>query len=253
VAALVLGFVCAAGLSFKLLVTQRQREAALQQAREERAASEQVTQYLVSLFDAASPARTGGKPIEARALVERGQAEAMSRFADQPRMRLRMLGAAGSLYCKLGVPEKCREDTERALALLRQFPGEDRLLGAQLYYWHGKSLLDQAHFSEARRELEQAQSLYEGGVAPNDPRLADTFEAMGAALRGERKTRESIAALERARRQLQLPNGSDPPVAAGVLGELAISYQDADRADDAMKLARHTVDLIRARSGPDSL
>src|SRR3546814_9913272 len=114
--------VCSSDLYLKLLGTQGEREAALRRARDAADVSQQVNEYVVPLFDAASPEKTGGKPIEPRKLVDLGQAQLKLHFKDRPQLRAKMLGTIGGLYCRLGASEPCRKDLEQALAQQRAAP-----------------------------------------------------------------------------------------------------------------------------------
>jgi DNA-binding winged helix-turn-helix (wHTH) protein/tetratricopeptide (TPR) repeat protein len=253
VAVLLLGLGSTLALAFMLLATQREREAALQQAKQEASVSRQVTAYLASLFDAASPERTGGKAISPRALVDQGQAEIDNGLASDGLLHARMLETIGSLYCKLGLPEECRKDVEQALAYQRRGLDADPLALASALYWLGEARSQEARHVEAERAFREALPILESNLGPKDARHTDALVSLGSVLRSVGKTGESVSVLERARDLLRGPDGSDSPESAAALGALALSYQDAGRMDEAATLAAKSLDLVRTRFGSDSI
>lgn len=221
-------------------------------AERESAISAEVTQYLSSLFDAARPENTGGKPIDARALVDQGHTEVERRFHDQPELHARMLAVLASLYCRLGAPERCQAEAERGLALQRSAPSRDPLLTAQLLHWQGRALVDESRFAPAEAPLRQAASGLAAQHKPGDPDLADTLEALGTALRSLQHYQESIVVLEQAKRLLPEDGSGDVLATANILGSLALSYQYMERPEQALETARRSLDLVRSRTGTHS-
>jgi tetratricopeptide (TPR) repeat protein len=221
-------------------------------AERESAISDEVTQYLSSLFDAARPENTGGKPIDARALVDQGHAEIERRFRDQPEVRARMLAVLASLYCRIGAPERCQAEATRGLDLQRSAPSPDPLLTASLLHWQGRALVDESRFGLAEGPLRQAASGLAAQHKPGDPDLADTLEALGTALRSLQRHEESIVVLEQAKRLLTDDGSGDVLATANILGSLALSYQYMERPDEALETARRSLEIVRSRTGTGS-
>ncbi|MDR2012801.1 MAG: winged helix-turn-helix domain-containing protein, partial [Rhodanobacter sp.] len=170
-AALTLGLVATLFLYWRLLDSERGREAALVQARNEATAAEQINDYLTSLFDVANPEVAAGKPIEPRALVDAGMRQLAERFRDQPLQRARLLGTLGSLYCKLSLPEDCRKNLEEALALEEANSGADPLIAAQQRYWLAQAHAGQGRWDDAEKLLRAAIAVLETRLAPTDSLL----------------------------------------------------------------------------------
>ena len=88
-------------------------------AHAESATAGSVVEYLVSLFDAASPDKIGKRLISPIELVDAGVREARQKLADQPQPRARLLFALGEIYSKLGKGEQAISAVEEAVATER--------------------------------------------------------------------------------------------------------------------------------------
>ncbi len=234
----------------QLRASERGRETALAQARNEAAAVAQINDYLTSLFDAASPEVAAGRPIAPRTLIDAGQAQVADRFRNQPLQRARLFATVGSLYCKLGLPEDCRKDLEQALSLESANGGADPLLVAQQRYWLANASGSQNRWDDAEKSLRQAIPVLESRLKATDSVLIAARRELGVALRNEQKTTESIAELEKTRALLGNSKSLD---AADVEGALAASYVDAGRGAEALKLDDARLAAVRARVGTTSL
>ena len=218
-------------------------------ARNEADAAQQVTDYLVSLFEAVSPARTGGKPVEPRSLIDQGKAQLEQQLKDQPLLQARLLGTVGALYCELGLSEECRHNVERALAVQRRDPRANAAVTAQLQYWQGRAYGAENDYAQAERTLREALRGLEAQKPPRNGAIAAALTTLGYVLRSQQKIPGSIAALERARGLLRDARGDDTAESADTLGSLALSYQEAGRTDDAIGLAWQRVELVRRLLG----
>ncbi|HET8882354.1 MAG TPA: winged helix-turn-helix domain-containing protein, partial [Solimonas sp.] len=251
-AVLVLGLASVLALYLKLLGVQDAREAALDHARDEAEVAHQISDYVVSLFDAASPEKTGGKPIEPRKLVDLGQAQLKDHFKGKPQLRARMMGTVGELYCRLGMAEPCRQNLERALTLQRSDPHADPLQTADLLDKLGHAYGLQERWDDQERSVRAALKIYEARLPDHDPRIVQVLSGLGMALLTEQKTAQSIAVLERARTLLR-DAGDHDDAAVDLLGTLAQAYQEQGQAERAIKLAAQRVALVRTSSGEQAV
>jgi hypothetical protein len=222
-------------------------------ARNEADAAQQVTDYLVSLFEAVSPARTGGKPVEPRSLVDQGRAQLEAQLKDQPLLQARLLGTVGALYCELGLSEECRRNLERALATQRGDPRANPAVTAQLLYWQGRAYSAETDYARAGLVLAEALRGLQAQQPPRKAAIAAALTALGHVQRAQQEIAPSIAALEQARSLLRDAQGADTLESAETLGSLALSYQEAGRTADAIALAGQRVALVRQRLGGSDL
>lgn len=245
-AVLVLGLASTLLLYFKLL-------GANARVQQEAEVAQQVTAYIASLFNAAAPGETGGRPVAPRELVDRGREQLAQRFADRPLVRARIQGALGDLYCKLGLPLDCREQAEQALALQRATSGADPLVTAQLLRQLAQAHTDDGHFAEAEQNLREVIALLVPRVSARDAALVDARRALGQSLYSQQKISESIAELRALRETLRDARGGDTLESLLVLRALAASLFDDGQEEEGLALSAQALELARRELGEKHL
>jgi len=130
VAAAAIGVVLIAGaaavFAWQSVTIARERDRALQAERQaslDARAANQVTDFLVGLFEVASPEKAGGKVVTAREMLDEGAARVRRELTDAPVVRARLLNAMGGAYMGM------RQDAA-AEALLKDAVAERRSSGA---------------------------------------------------------------------------------------------------------------------------
>ncbi len=96
-----------------------------ERARYEADSAQAVTDYLVELFEAASPARGGSGQISALELVDQGVARVRGEFQERPKIRARLLNVFGRIYNFSYLYDRSRPVLEEALAVTAEVWGED--------------------------------------------------------------------------------------------------------------------------------
>ncbi|WP_300620967.1 protein kinase [Dokdonella sp.] len=165
-------------------------------AHREASTSDRVVDYLVGLFDAASPEKVGHRPITAVELVDAGLRDLEGQLADQPRHKARLLAALAEIYAKLGQNEKGLAAVDEALRLQR--PLDDSLHLARILQLQGTMLSDASRFSDAESSLREAIALMEAQAAPNAALSAKLATTLSLALGQIGRTEEAVANAERA-------------------------------------------------------
>ncbi|MBA4160328.1 MAG: serine/threonine protein kinase, partial [Gemmatimonadetes bacterium] len=143
-AAVTAGFLLLLG-GYAATITVKEREVrfALERASVEAERAEQVTTFLMRLFEATDPHEVGSDAITARELLERGAARA-EQLSHQPAAQAQMLDVIGRTYQHLGQYDRAQPLLERALGLRRSTFGdghskvaESRSHLARLHHAHG--------------------------------------------------------------------------------------------------------------------
>jgi len=99
----------------------REAERAVREA----ATAEQVSEFLVDLFEVSDPAEARGNSITAREILDTGAARIDRELEDQPRVRARLKQTIGRVYQKLGLYDQALSLHEQALAEKRELLGDD--------------------------------------------------------------------------------------------------------------------------------
>jgi serine/threonine protein kinase/tetratricopeptide (TPR) repeat protein len=116
----------AAVFAWQSVAIARERDRALQAERQaslDARAANQVTDFMVGLFEVASPDKAGGKVVTAREMLDEGAARVRRELTDAPVVRARLLNAMGGAYMGM------RQDAA-AEALLKDAVAERRQSGA---------------------------------------------------------------------------------------------------------------------------
>jgi eukaryotic-like serine/threonine-protein kinase len=140
------------GYTASLTFKEREVRAALEQASLEAERSEQVTSFLMRLFEATDPDEVASDAITARELLERGAARA-EQFAHQPAAQAQMLDVIGRTYQYLGQYDRAQPLLERALGIRRGLFHETNPKVAE-------SLYHLARLHHHRGQLDSAEALF---------------------------------------------------------------------------------------------
>ena len=220
--------------------------AALARAEDEASASQKVSDYLVSLFEEASPEKTGGQALDVRTLVAQAQEQIDPQLSSRPALRARILSTVGALQCEIGQSKTCEQDLQQALRIESTAGSAgDPLLRARTEYRLANAYNNAGRTTQALVLLRHALAVLQA-QQPVDPlAVAAVWNAIGKAYMATEPLR-AIAALQRARALERGPQGEDTVASATTLGTLAIAFAQAQRWSDALALARLRVALISA-------
>jgi eukaryotic-like serine/threonine-protein kinase len=109
----VLSLIGGAGVAAWQAAEARQEKVVAETAQ---AQAEEVTDFLLNLFESGDPVAEAGRTITAADLVRRGTAR-VDALSTQPVVQARMLGVVGRIHQSLGEYEQAQRMTERALAI----------------------------------------------------------------------------------------------------------------------------------------
>lgn len=171
---------------------------ALDQARTEAAKAEQVSSFLVDLFDSNDPDLAQGEEITGRELLERGVARA-AQLSDEPLLQAQLLDTIGRVYRSLGEYAKARPLVERALALRQENLDEGHADLARSHHHLGVLLRFLGDLPGSERELRRALDIDRARpavpgqwIAADLHDLGHTLTEQGQYSEGERLFRESL-------------------------------------------------------------
>jgi len=92
-------------------------------AQREAATSEEVTEFLLGLFQVSDPGEARGNTVTAREILDKGAEDVDERLAAQPEVRARMMGTIGRVYTNLGLYGEAERLLKNALAIQRRILG----------------------------------------------------------------------------------------------------------------------------------
>ena len=222
-------------------------------AEENALAADQVSEFLVDLFQVPGGRQVGpdgdwGASITARELLDRGAANIASGLAEQPRTRARLMRTMGRVYGNLGLFDDARPLLEEALALARD-GGDPELIAASLFRL--ASLEREAgNYGPAEAGMREALELLSAADLGDTQLYADAVGGLAGVqvLRGELDEGERSA-----RRALALTaalHGEDSAEASFPLATLTYVHNERDEWDAARASAERVLELRRAHLSP---
>jgi eukaryotic-like serine/threonine-protein kinase len=236
VSALLAGFT---GLAAYTAVTSRAQNLAISLERDRAQLESQkastVSEFLISLFGANDPDRSGGEALSALDLMERGERTAGA-LVHQPAVQARMLDVIGQVYTRLGRYDRAEPLFRQALDLQRALLAEAGAVGGgPARSWTG---------------LEPESGIRRDGAADLAGvlvRLGDLLEKAGRREEARTYLEEAVALAEAADAPLVLADGlNDLGLVQYGIGEYAAA-EDSHRA--ALALRREHLGDRHERTG----
>ncbi len=205
----------------------------------ERERAEDVTQFLVRLFEASDPNTAMGEEVTAREILDRG-GERIRDYRDREPTLYAMLAATmGHTYYNLGLYSKAQPLLEEALSGLRDFVGEgdDPQLAIVLN--------DLAAVLLAQGERERAEPLLREGVemkirlfGEDDPEVVPLLNNLGtlAAAQGDYPRAEALYRRGLAQRErFEPPVPEDVATSLSLLGLVLLEQQELAEAESVLR------------------
>jgi serine/threonine-protein kinase len=160
----------------------------LWQARAARREAERVRtvkDFLISLFEAATPEEARGEEITARELLARGVHKVDSALAGQPALQEELLGVLGAIHRKLAIYQSADTLLRRAVALARARYGSGHPEVAARLTDLGSLLKEVGDYAGADTALQEALAIRRRSLASDDPLLAVTMSELAGSLRAQ--------------------------------------------------------------------
>jgi tetratricopeptide (TPR) repeat protein len=241
-----------AGLSIALWQARRAEQAAkLAQAQASRA--EQVRAFLVSIFEAADPARARGETVEARTLLDEGARRIDAELAAEPELHAELLELLAGLYRKLGELEQAKSLAERAFTEHRRLFGDESVQTARSEWTLGWVLANQGDFAPARERLEHAIAVLDREEGPESLAAADAREPLMELLFGVEGARGALPVIERRLATYRAVLGERDVRTALSLSDFGVVANELGRVEEAERAFRAsaaTVDALLPANDP---
>jgi serine/threonine-protein kinase len=231
--------VLVAGFVVTLLWQQRQMAEQRDRAQQEAQKAEEVSTFLMDLFEANDPSAAQGDTITARELLRRGlrRAEALE---DQPAVRAQMLNVIGGIHRKQGRYPKAESLFSEALSLHRQMDARRIDIASSLSNL-GHVLYLRGEDRDADSLLREALQIQQAELPAHRAERAEMLTRHGLALHDLGKYEQSEQRHREALRLFRAVHDSPHPDIAQVLNNLAMVLHDQDRLEEAERIYRKTL------------
>ncbi|RYD14091.1 MAG: serine/threonine protein kinase [Lysobacteraceae bacterium] len=247
-AAVVVAAVLCVAFVWRLALENERARLAEERAQRESVTSGRVVDYMVALFDQASPEKVGLRPISAEELVDAGLRDLGTQLDQQPQPKARLLAAISEIYAKLGRNEKGIDAMEQAVALQRPL-GDDAWLSRYLQLY-GNMLNASGRFPAAIAALDEGIALQDREGARDLQLLAEMLTTRSLAHSRSGDVEKAIADARRAAELGQLSAAKSTTLVGEANNALSEAYLVSNDNARAVAIARDNVRELEAR--PDA-
>ena len=248
VTALVLG---AVGATWGLLRAEQEAARANAEAEKTREAlldAEEITDFLVELFEIADPREAGGESTTARQLLDRGAARLEEQLGDQPLRRARLMQTIGTVYDQLQVHQEAKTLVEGAVEIQRRESAEPEQLASSL---HRLSVVARqlADYEAAEAAAREALELRRQALGDSHALVGETLRELGIALRlgGDAQAAEPLIKEALAIAETTELGDSGEDARAASLEALGNLYQASGRCVEAVSPLERALETRRQR------
>ncbi len=239
----------AAAMARQARFTARQRDL----AELERDKAEQVSAFLVDLFEVVDPGEARGNTITAREVLDRGAAQVRRELANQPEVQASLLDAIGTVYLNLGLYEQSAPLLESSLETRETRHGADHPEVARSLHHLGTLYRHQGRYDEAEPLLRRALAVREESLGPAHAGVGETLQQMAILERQQGRYAEAEALLERALEIFRRQLGPEHPNVARCLRVLSGVRMNQGRYDEAEPLLQSALAIDEKVHGEDHL
>jgi serine/threonine-protein kinase len=188
------GVVIAAGYVGTLSVKNRRIAQALETANVEREKAQQITGFLLGLFNASDPRHSTGDTITARTLLARGE-ERANALERQPEVQAELLDIIARIRSDLGSFAEARPNLERALAIRRRLLGDSHPDVVQTIANVAELARASGRHDDAERGFRQALALQRATIGDTAGPTQMTLFYLGSLLHQTGRHREAAPVL----------------------------------------------------------
>ncbi len=244
----------AAVLSFLMVRVAHEAQRAnreAQRANREAESAEQVSDFLVGLFEVSDPSEARGNTITAREILDKGVSKVSGELQDQPLVRARFQETVGVVYRNLGLLHDARPLLEESYATRLQLLGEHDAATATSATSLASLDLQQDRYEEAERLLLQALEGREAAFGPEHPDVARSLHNLGTVYKDTGRYEEAEVLFNRsmAIKEKTLEAG-DPSLAMGYY-HLAVLQRKQRLFGKAEESFRKAIAIQKQTLGPD--
>ncbi|HKR34787.1 MAG TPA: serine/threonine-protein kinase [Steroidobacteraceae bacterium] len=217
----------------------------------ERTRAEQVSSFLVELFELSDPSRSRGNQVTARELLDIGARRVSLGLADQPETRATLLGTIGTVYQSLGLYSDSVALLEQGLQSRISIHGPRHPAVAQALRELGDALCDRGDLAQCEARLTAALDMQRQLLGTDALEIVPTLTAQAklAQLRGDFDTAEHL--YDQSLEMYRTHGKEHTTDATSVMNELAALYSYRGRHDRAETLYRAALDIDRQALGND--
>lgn len=230
---------------------QEVAQAAQQRAQREAETAQQVSNFLVDLFEVNDPSEARGDTVTAREILDRGARRISQGLSGQPLVQARLMGVMGSVYAGLGLYDESLALLGKSLALRQaHLPPSDPQIAETLDRL-GTVQRNRGDLAAAEKSHRRALAIREAAFGPNDPLVAHSLMSLGETELSLGKPAEADTLLQRALAIEEKDVGTQHPETPTIIQDLGtVGYYEGNYAKASQYYSR-AIGMLERRVGRD--
>ena len=222
-----------------------------QRAELERDKAEEVSRFLVGLFERTDPRSAASDTLTVKAVLAEGAARVTDELSQQPLVQAGVMNAIGEAYMGLGTFDDAQRLITSALEIRRRELPDDHADLGESHHNLGELLIEQRIFPDAEREFREALRIRSRSLGRGSREVAVTLGSLGLAQHAQGDFEGAGVSYERALRVYQ-DNGI-PLDHAATQTQVNLGYLRVrqNRPEAAQDLLRSALAIRRALFGED--
>jgi len=220
-------------------------------ASEEAATAQQVSDFLVALFEVSDPSESRGNTVTAREILDKGAEKIEEELQDQPRIQSRLMETMGRVYRNLGLFTLAAPILEKSLSLKRKVYGEEHLEVAAGLHTLAVLYDTQGKYQEAESSFRQSLAIKEKIFGPDHPEVAKSINSIAVVCWNQGKYAEAESLFQRSLAIKEKTLGPDDPEVGNTLTNLGVLYHLQSKFEEAEPLFKRALEISKKELGED--
>jgi len=192
-------------------------------AKEEADTAQQVSNFLVELFEVSDPSEARGNTITAREILDRGAEKVDRELESQPLVQARLMNTMGEVYRKLGLYDQAESLVKKAISIQQDTLGDEHLEMSRSLNILASILWERGDYAEAKPIYERTLKIRKKILGPDHLDVAHTLNNLANLLMFQGNYAEAKPLMERAleiREKAYGPNHEDVANTLNSMGAL---------------------------------
>jgi eukaryotic-like serine/threonine-protein kinase len=216
----------------------------------ERAHAEEMSSFLVSMFEQADPEQSRGKEITVKELLDTASKRMDVELNEQPATKARLMATLGTVYGKLGDFAEAERVLRNTLTLRRAERSDDAQV-ADSEHRLAQVLIDSDQLAEAEQLLESALATYRRQFGESSRQVAATLHTFARLRRFQERLDEAADLHAQCVKILEASTPVDFESLIETLIDWGVGLEYRKDFAGAEKIYRKARDLADTKLGPD--
>ena len=220
-------------------------------ARQEAETAQQVSDFLVGLFDVSDPSEAKGNTITAREILDKGANKIEKELLEQPRIQARLMETIGRVYRNLGLYDMAESILERSLSIKRKFYGDENLEVASGLHTLAVLYDTQGRFQEAESFFRQSLDIKQKVLGQDHPEVAKSLNSIAVVYWNQGKYNEAEELFLNSLAIKEKILGTDHRDVGNTLTNLGVLYHIQSQFDKAEPFFKRALAISEKEMGED--